>query len=183
MKALISIGLLSVLLVEGAACGQDQAQAQAAAPAPQFPCEDDERFAQFDFWVGDWDVHVADGTLAGSNSITSEYRNCVLIEDYASTGGFVGMSINYLDHQTGEWVQVWNDNSGSQINTRGGLTDDGMLMVGTIHDVSNNTTAPFRALWTPLEDGRVRQFFEQYDEANEAWVTWFEGFYTRKSED
>ena len=113
MKSLISIGLLSVLFVAGAACGQDQAQAQAAAPAPQFPCEDDERFAQFDFWVGDWDVHIADGTLAGSNSITSEYRNCVLIEDYASAGGFVGMSINYLDHQTGEWVQVWNDNSGS----------------------------------------------------------------------
>jgi len=154
----------------------------AQAQAPQFPCEEDERFAQFDFWVGDWDVHVANGTYAGSNSITSDYRKCVLVEDYESASGFIGMSVNYLDHQTGEWVQVWNDASGSQINMRGGLTDDGMLMVGTIHYIGNDTTLPFRALFTLLDDGRVRQFFEQYDPDKEEWVTWFEGFYTRKSE-
>ena len=51
-----------------------------------------------------------------------------------------------------------------------------------IHYIANNTTVPFRALWTPLPDGRVRQFFEQYDAENETWAVWFEGFYTRKSE-
>ena len=173
MKSLISILLLSVLFAAGLACAQSQ--------AAQYPCEEDERFAEFDFWVGDWDVHVANGTYAGSNSITSDYRKCVLVEDYESASGFIGMSINYLDHQTGEWVQIWNDASGSQINIRGGLTDDGMLLVGTIHYIGTNSTVPFRGLWTPLPDGRVRQFFEQYDAAQESWVTWFEGFYTRKS--
>jgi hypothetical protein len=174
MKSLISIILLTVLFAAGATCAQDD--------APQFPCEEDPRFAEFDFWVGEWDVHVANGTFAGSNSITSDYRKCVLVEDYESASGFIGMSINYLDHQTGEWVQVWNDATGSQINIRGGLTDDGMKLVGTIHYVGNDSTLPFRALFTPLEDGRVRQFFEQYDPASEEWVTWFEGFYTRKPE-
>lgn len=173
MKSLISIILLSLLFAAGVTCAQAQ--------APQFPCEEDERFAQFDFWVGEWDVHVANGTYAGSNSITSDYRSCVLIEDYTAASGFIGMSINYLDHQTGEWVQIWNDASGSQINIRGGMTDEGMRLVGTIHYVGNNTTVPFRALWTPLEDGRVRQFFEQYDAESETWAVWFEGFYTRKS--
>ena len=175
MKSLILIILLSILFAEGATCAQAQ--------APQFPCEEDERFAQFDFWVGEWDVHVADGTFAGSNTITSPYRSCVLVEDYESAGGFIGMSINFLDHQSGEWVQIWNDHSGSQINMRGGMTDDGMLMVGTIHYIGTNTTEPFRALFTLLPDGRVRQFFEQFDEDNEVWATWFEGFYTRKPSD
>ncbi|MDH3806481.1 MAG: hypothetical protein OEU90_13555, partial [Gammaproteobacteria bacterium] len=67
------------------------------------------------------------------------------------------------------------------INIRGGMTDDGMLLVGTIHYVAKNATLQFRGLWTLLADGRVRQFFEQYDEEAETWATWFEGFYSRKT--
>jgi hypothetical protein len=150
------------------------------SPAPT-PCEDDERFSEFDFWLGEWDVHVASGDLAGSNVIESSQKGCVLIEKWTGTSGSTGMSVNYLDHATGEWVQIWNSAGGSQINIRGGLTDDGMLLAGTIHYVANNTTAKFRGLWTPLDDGRVRQFFEQYDEETQEWKPWFEGFYSRKS--
>lgn len=173
LKALISILLILAL----AAAGTVRAQAQ----APQYPCEQNERFAEFDFWIGDWEVHGPKGKLAGSNSIVSREHGCVLTESWTGASGVTGMSINYLDHATGEWVQVWNDSSGSQINIRGGLTDDGMLLVGTIHYVASNQTAPFRGLWTQLDDGRVRQFFEQYDAENDAWNTWFEGFYTRKA--
>ena len=63
---------------------------------------------------------------------------------------------------------------------RGKLAGEGMLLVGTIHYVANDTTVPFRGLWTALPDGRVRQFFEQYDEEGKVLATWFEGFYTRK---
>ena len=129
-----------------------------------------------------WTAALADGTFQGTNSITSDYRNCVLVEDYATPTGFVGMSINYLDHEAGEWVQIWSDSSGSQINIRGGLTGEGMRLVGTIHYIGSDTTVPFRGTWTSLEDGRVRQFFEQYNAETEAWDTWFEGFYTRKPE-
>ena len=90
------------------------------------------------------------------------------------------MSVNYLDKASGEWVQVWHAEGGSQIHIRGGMTNDGMLLVGTLHSVGNNTTVPFRGLWTPLEDGRVRQFFEQSTDGGETWTPWFEGFYTRK---
>jgi hypothetical protein len=148
-----------------------------------FPCEHDELFSAFDFWVGSWDVHVAAGTFAGSNEIERAQRGCVLTENWSSAGGGTGTSINYVDKITGEWVQIWNDASGSQINIRGGMTDDGMLLTGTIHYVANGTTAPFRGLWTPLEDGRVRQFFEQSPDNGKTWTPWFEGFYTRKPAD
>ena len=144
-----------------------------------YPCEHDEQFSKFDYWVGEWDVHVANGTLVGHNEITREQRSCVLIENWTNSSGGRGMSINYVDKISGEWVQVWNAEGGSQINIRGGLTEEGMLLVGTLHDVANGQTAPFRGLWTLLEDGRVRQFFEQSNDGGETWVAWFEGFYSR----
>jgi hypothetical protein len=145
-----------------------------------FPCEHDAAFSAFDFWLGEWDVHTADGTYAGSNAIARAERGCVLTENWSSAGGGSGMSVNYLDRISNKWVQIWNDASGSQINISGGMTEDGMLLVGTIHYVANGTTAPFRGLWTPLPDGRVRQFFEQMSPDGETWSPWFEGFYSRK---
>jgi hypothetical protein len=146
-----------------------------------YPCEHDPKFQEFDFWIGEWDVHAASGQFAGSNVIAREQRGCYLSEKWTSASGGGGDSINYVDKITGEWVQIWNDASGGQINIRGGLTDEGMLLVGTLHDIATNTTQPFRGLWTPLEDGRVRQFFEQSNDGGKTWVPWFEGFYTRKA--
>ena len=145
-----------------------------------YPCAHQQGFQDFDFWVGEWDVHLANGALAGSNIIEAVERGCALTERWTSANGGTGMSINYFDKARGEWVQVWNAEGGSQIVIRGGMTDDGMAMEGYIHYVGNGTTAPFRALWTPLPDGRVRQYFEQSNDDGDTWVPWFEGFYTRK---
>ena len=160
------------------------AQDQPAASAkPPRPCLDDDRFAEFDFWLGDWEVHDGKGTFAGTNTIERAHGGCVLIENWNSVSGGTGMSINYLDMVSRQWVQVWNDGGGNQINIRGGLTEEGMLLVGKIHYVASNTTAAFRGLWTALPDGRVRQFFEQSSDDGATWNTWFEGFYTRTPAD
>jgi len=158
--------------------GYDTAVAEMSKLA--YPCEHNAAFAEFDFWVGDWEVHGPAGVLAGTNSIQKEERGCVLVERWVNSAGGTGQSINYVDQVTGEWVQVWNAEGGSQINIRGGLTEDGMLLVGTMHTVGTDTTIPFRGLWTLLPDGRVRQFFEQSGDGGETWTTSFEGFYTRK---
>jgi len=144
-----------------------------------YPCEHEDAFRQFDFWLGDWVVHTADGRLAGENRIQRAERGCVLTEHWSGIGGSSGMSINFFDHASEEWVQVWTSADGAQIDIRGNLTDEGMRLTGRIHYVSNGTTAPFRGLWTPLPDGRVRQFFEQSNDDGETWTPWFEGFYTR----
>ena len=57
-----------------------------------------------------------------------------------------------------------------------------MLLVGTLHTVGTGVTKPFRGLWTPLPDGRVRQFFEHSDDGGATWVSWFDGYYTRQAE-
>lgn len=153
----------------------------AAMSVQAYPCSHQEAFHDFDFWIGEWDVHLASGAQAGSNTIQAEERGCVLVERWRAVSGGTGMSINYFDVPSGEWVQSWHAEGGTQINIRGGLTDEGMLLVGEIHYVGNGTTAPFRGLWTPLPDGRVRQFFEQSNDGGETWTPWFEGFYSRKT--
>ena len=147
-----------------------------------FPCQHDEKFSEFNYWLGEWDVHVASGQAVGQSSVEVDQKGCVILERWTNSGGGKGMSINYLDKITDEWVQVWNAEGGSQINIRGGLTDEGMLLVGTLHTVSAGTTVPFRGLWTLMQDGRVRQYFEQSNDGGVTWVAWFEGFYTRKSD-
>ncbi len=172
-------GAISILILAATPLSYSQDEAS-SDPAPQEPpCEQRQEFSQFDFWLGEWDVHVANGTLAGTNRIEKTQAGCALLENWVGAAGNPGMSINYFDIATNEWVQVWSSAGGIQIDIRGGLTDDGMLLKGQINYVSNGTSAPFRGLWTLLPDDRVRQFFEQFNEESETWAPWFEGFYTK----
>jgi hypothetical protein len=77
-----------------------------------------------------------------------------------------------------QWHQIWTDGGASIIDIRGGMEQGSMVMVGTIYYLAESIEKEFRGRWTPLEDGRVRQFFEERDETGE-WKTWFEGYYTR----
>ena len=78
------------------------------------------------------------------------------------------------------WEQIWHSPDGIFFRIRGGLEAPGdMLMTGTVHFQSQDTVAPLRGRWTRLENGGVRQYFEQYDSTEMAWRPWFEGFYAR----
>ena len=183
MKSLIRIKFLVLGLLPFWAFAQTAGDAAADGQSSASPCQTDAGFREFDFWVGEWDVRDGKGTLQGRNSITRKEKGCVLVEQWQGVQGSTGMSINYLDRITNEWVQIWHAAGGYQIDIRGGLTDDGMLLTGTIHYIGTGQTAPFRGLWTPLPDGRVRQYFEQSSDDGATWEPWFEGFYTRRSAD
>ena len=96
-----------------------QTDDSAVAQQPTFPCESAEAFREFDFWLGEWDVHLADGTVAGHNVITRDERGCMLTERWTGASGGTGMSVNYVDGIDGKWVQVWDSGNGAQINIRG----------------------------------------------------------------
>lgn len=142
----------------------------------QAPCQVDPVFRQFDFWVGDWEVKGSDGTVFGRNRITSEEQGCVLVERWTGAGGNTGQSINYYDGIAGQWVQIWNG-LGIQIHMRGGLSGGSMILTGEVLYLASGDRRAFRGTWTPLEDGVVRQFFEESTDGGESWSSWFEGFY------
>lgn len=176
-SAAASIALGAVLLAATAAAEE----APAAPPAPPTPCAEHDRFADFDFWLGHWEVKTADGTVAGKNEISRAENGCVILEAWQGSQGGSGISMNYFDVATSEWVQVWTGGGGSQIQIRGGIRDGSMVLVGKLHYVGQSVAADFRGTWTPLTDGRVRQFFEQSSDGGKTWSPWFEGFYSRQA--
>ncbi len=147
------------------------------AQAPQPNCQSDPVYSQFDFWVGEWEVATPGGDHAGHNSISKRDGGCLILEEWSSAGGGSGTSVNFYDPVAGLWRQIWIS-PGEIIDYSGGLNAEGeMVLEGSITPRGGDP-APFRGIWTPLEDGRVRQHFEQYDADEDAWITWFTGVYT-----
>lgn len=147
------------------------------------PCENLEVYKQFDFWVGEWDVFSPNGRKQGSNSIQKVAGGCVLLENWTSANGpYTGKSINYYDPLKKKWVQRWADSSGAVIPTEGEFKDGAMHLGGQLIDRKGGITL-FRGSWTPLPDGRVRQFLEESKDDGKTWNVWFDGYYTRKKPD
>ena len=141
------------------------------------PCGSAEH-RQFDFWVGDWRVHVPGGDFAGLNRITSEYGGCVIHERYANGRGYTGESLNAYDAARKVWHQTWVDDSGVLLTLEGGWNGKSMILEGIGPDASG-AQAKQRITWTPNADGSVRQLWETAD-AKGVWTAVFDGHYTRK---
>jgi hypothetical protein len=163
-------------LVIGAAIWLVATAAALPAGAAESGC-DSPPFRAFDFWLGEWEVSSADGRRAGRNEISREQHGCVLVERWQGVEDSTGLSMNVYDPVKQRWRQLWVS-PGIQIDITGGIVDGSMLLEGILVDLKDGVAHPFRGTWTPLDDGRVRQFFEQANEAGE-WTPWFEGFYRR----
>ena len=156
--------------------------ALAGAQTPPDACTS-ELHDDFDFWVGEWNVYAPDdGPYLGHNIIERINGGCLVTEHWVGASGNAGDSINVYDPLIGAWRQVWMSN-GWYIDYSGGLDENGaMVLTGESYTVQTQTRAGLRGTWTPLEDGSVRQFFEQMDgEGN--WQGVFTGIYVRKDED
>lgn len=152
------------------------AQEEQPAAPPSYDCSMVAAHQQFDFWLGDWEVRIADGRRAGSNTVTSVNGGCLLKEEWTNMQGSTGSSLNYYNSLSDKWTQNWVD-AQTIINLSGGLENSSMVLTGTIYYQMAKREAELRGTWTPLEDGRVRQFFEEKD-AEGNWQIWFEGFYS-----
>lgn len=140
------------------------------------PCENIEEYAQFDFWRGHWRVLDATDVFQGHNRIVERESGCVLVENWTSAGGTTGMSMNFYDLHAEEWVQVWVSGT-IQLEIRGGMQDGSMVLTGRIHYNTSGANRAFRGTWTPLDEGVVRQHFEESQDEGGTWYTWFDGYY------
>jgi hypothetical protein len=141
------------------------------------PCESAD-YRQFDFWLGEWNVHTPDGKLAGVNRIEREYDGCVLHERYSTERGYKGESLNTYDPGRKVWHQTWVDNQGTLLLLEGRFRGTSMVLEGRTNEPGGKVTR-HRITWSPSPDGSVRQHWESA-EGSGKWKTAFDGRYNRK---
>ena len=132
---------------------------------------------QFDFWIGDWDVHVG-GQQAGTNTIQLILDGCVLQENWTGSKGGTGKSFNVYDSAKGKWQQTWVDSTGNVLELYGEFKDGVMRLTG--ENVRNGKKTLQRLSFFPLEKNRVRQLWEQSQDDGKTWSAVFDGLYIRK---
>ncbi len=131
----------------------------------------------FDFWIGDWEVFLKDGSVAGRNQVVKLQDSCVLQENWTSTqGGFTGTSYNFFNQQTGKWEQLWIDNAGSQLKLYGNRVANQMVLDSEPFERPDGKTYVNRITWTANTDGTVRQVWELLHKGEVVQVA-FDGLY------
>jgi hypothetical protein len=162
------------------ALGQQSVTAAAPPPQPRpNPCDAPE-FRQFDFWIGDWEVKGPQGRVIGANVIEPLAGNCGVHENWTGAGGGVGRSLNTFHRTDGKWHQVWVGSGGGLLHLIGELRDGKMVLEGETVGPNNVKTLQ-RVTWTPMDDGRVRQFWEASTDEGKTWTVAFDGFYVKRS--
>jgi len=145
-----------------------------------FPCEGITGSEDLDFWVGDWEVRIADGSLVGRSQVTRQDGGCAILEQWSGSGGSTGTSFNYFIPSLGQWRQIWVGSNGTLIDMIGSSAENGMRMEGTIEYVLPEQILAFRSSWMKYPDGVVRQLLEEFDVASGGWQTWFDGYYRQQ---
>jgi len=134
---------------------------------------------QFDFWVGSWNVTVAD-KQAGTNDVTLEENGCVVHEHWTSSrGGTTGQSFNFFDRTVSKWHQFWVDNSGNYLHLTGSYADGKLVLTG-VAPGPDGKPADQRLTFFKNADGSVRQFWETSADHGATWQVAFDGLYRRR---
>jgi hypothetical protein len=143
-------------------------------------CEEPER-RQFDFLVGEWEVHDPSGTLVGRNTISPLFDGCALREEWRGESGHRGTSLNAWSPQRRAWRQTWVDASGLVLDLEGGLRDGAMILEGEAALPGERDRPRRNRITWSVVDGdpdRVRQHWEAAGDDG-SWQTVFDGRYTR----
>jgi hypothetical protein len=174
----LTFKLTAVVLLEWSiqeASGQVSPAAPDSITTARSPACSAPEYRQFDFWIGEWMVTDLAGVQQGTSRITSVAGGCGIEEQWEGRDGVDGTSLNYYDAQTGLWNQHWVGGGGMVLHLEGGISEDGMAMLG-----ERNTPRGWvldRISWIPLDDGRVLQDWRISPDGGKTWNQAFVGWY------
>jgi hypothetical protein len=140
------------------------------------PCAFSPEARQFDFWLGSWDVRTPQGDLAGTNDIRSGAGECVMVENWKSTQGGTGQSLNFYDVDAKLWRQIWVD-AGAEVTRFEGAFIDGAMRFKGERVSKTGQRIPVKMTFTPLPDGRVRQMGEASSDGGKTWSVEYDLYY------
>jgi len=154
------------------------AQDDNALPPP--PCSSEE-VAQFDFWVGEWNLTWAD-TGKGSNTIRRVLDDCVVLEQFDSTPvmALKGWSVSTFDANAGKWKQTWVDNQGGYLDFVGGMENDRMVLARSA--TYQGKEVHQRMVWYDIQHDEFYWNWERSLDGGEEWQVLWKIHYVRKSD-
>jgi hypothetical protein len=145
------------------------------------PCDFDSHYQQFDFWLGEWEVRTASGSvLAGNSVIEKILGSCVILENWTGAGGGSGKSFNIYNTTSKQWEQIWVDAVGSLTKYSGGIKDGAMDYFA---DSVGPNGAPIKLhlQFFKLGPDTVRQFNQISTDGGATWTFGYDFIYTRKN--
>jgi hypothetical protein len=148
----------------------------------QFPCADDPKSRELDFWVGEWNVQDrARGNPVGTSSVQRILGDCVIFENWTGLLGGSGKSFNSYNRIEGWWQQNWVSDGGQTNDfTHGVREGNAMVYHGTGHQGA--TTYPTKLTFFDLGPDRVRQLSEYSTDGGKTWTVGYDFLYVRKKE-
>jgi tetratricopeptide (TPR) repeat protein len=144
------------------------------------PCEDPE-FAQFDFWIGDWDVvSTGNGAAAGTSHISKEMGGCVVWENWTSLGSaYFGKSYNTYNVNQQRWEQYWVDNGAGTMFFYGHLQNGVMdYWTDDIPQPGGQKMRRHLQFFNQSPD-QVRQFSQKSLDGGKTWTVEYDLTYKR----
>ena len=138
-----------------------------------------DKYSEFDFWLGTWNVTAPDGSAAGKNVIIKIQDNCILQENWTSAkGNYTGTSNNFFNIQKNQWEQIWIDNQGGNLHLKGNRVGNQMILRSEDLKGKEGKSFYHRITWTKNDDGTVRQLWETITNDNKVTVV-FDGLYKK----
>ena len=161
-----------------AAVAASAASAQTPPPASPPSCTGPEH-RQFDFWVGEWDVHpTGQERQVATSRIEKLYDGCAIRENWMPFRGRAGGSINNYVVEDGRWHQTWVSGANARVDFHGGLVDGKMVLTGFWRDVNGpGKHALVRMTYSKAADGSVRQLGELSADHGLSWSPSFDFTY------
>ena len=140
-----------------------------------------EKYGQFDFWEGNWNVYNTKGELIGTNNLVKMQSNCIMQENWVSkTSSNKGTSYNYYNKVDDSWNQVWIDNTGYSLVLKGGLVNGKMVLKSKLVRGKNGDYIN-RVTWSKNKDNSVTQVWDYLDKNGKILSEAFRGIYKKKT--
>jgi tetratricopeptide (TPR) repeat protein len=146
------------------------------------PCMHNPRHAEFDFWLGEWEVRPrgSPANPPSTNVITKIHDGCVVLESY-SAPGYTGQSFNIFDRTRQQWNQTWVDKMGGLHVYWGEARDGNLYYEGEMPDPTNpRQRIKTRLTFFRVAADTVRQFSESTRDEGKTWTVNYDLLYTRR---
>lgn len=135
--------------------------------------------AQFDFWVGEWDLTWGEN-LRGTNSVRKLWNACTIEENFTDPNtNLQGKSWSVYDPKKKKWQQTWIDNNGSYMLFEGEFKD-GQMLLSRQQSNAQGELQHFKMLFYNIAQNSFDWAWQQSKDNCQTWETLWQIHYQRR---